>query len=210
MKSSVRTPKFKIQRRLLVELPGLGKPGALERKPYPPGEHGSQRIKYSDYRLQLEEKQKIKFHYGLRESQLKRFVDLAKRSRHTVWMESLIGLLETRIDNLVFRAGLAPSMRSAQQAVSHGKIFVNGKRLDIKSALLRVGDEIEVSTDYVTNQNFLNAQGSPRLPFPDWLEKTTSATGFGGGFKIILKETPTLSAVPFNFDAALVTSYYSI
>lgn len=74
MHSQSKTPRFKIQRRLRTVLPGLGKPGALDRKPYPPGEHGLSRRKYSEYALQLEEKQKVLFHYGVREKQLRRFV----------------------------------------------------------------------------------------------------------------------------------------
>ncbi len=114
-------PRFKIQRRLLTELPGLGKAGALERKPYPPGEQGLKRKKYSEYALQLEEKQKIRFHYGLRESQLGKNVQLAKRESSQDWVSYLIGLLERRLDNVVFRLGFAPSIAAASQLISHRK-----------------------------------------------------------------------------------------
>src|SRR5271170_5900383 len=95
--------KFKIQRALGVELPGLGKPGALDKRNYPPGQHGQkQRRRHTTYALQLREKQKLMFHYGLRDEQLRRFVREAKR-RNSSWMDSLIGLLERRTDNVVFR-----------------------------------------------------------------------------------------------------------
>ena len=74
-----KEPRFKRQRRLQVELPGMGKPGAMSRKPYPPGEHGNSRRKFSEYALQLEEKQKLLYHYGIRESQMRRLVKVAKR-----------------------------------------------------------------------------------------------------------------------------------
>ena len=84
-KSEGKVARFKIQRRLGTELPGLGKPGALGRKPYPPGENGNKRKKYSDFALRLEEKQKIRFHYGLREKQLRRFIRDAKKGIGADW-----------------------------------------------------------------------------------------------------------------------------
>src|SRR5882672_1334376 len=115
-----RTPRFKRQRRLGVELPGLGKSGALDRRPYPPGQHGNQKRKLSEYALRLEEKQKLIFHYGLREEQLRRFVRDSKRGKSTDWVDTLIGRLERRLDNLIFRLGFAPSIRSARQMILHG------------------------------------------------------------------------------------------
>jgi small subunit ribosomal protein S4 len=103
--------RFRIQRRLGTELPGLGKAGALERRPYPPGEAGNKRKKFSNYALQLEEKQKVMFHYGLREKQLRRFIRDAKKGNATKnWISALAGLLELRLDNTVFRMGFAPFM----------------------------------------------------------------------------------------------------
>ena len=108
--------KFKIQRRLGVELPGLGRPGALDRRPYPPGQHGQKRKKISEYTIRLMEKQKVLFHYGLREGQLKTLVkkSKSKASADKTWVEVLVERLETRLDNLVFRLGFAPSIPTGQ------------------------------------------------------------------------------------------------
>src|SRR5690606_14047635 len=112
--------RVKMQRSLVVELPGLGKPGALARRPYPPGQHGLGRRKFSEFGLRLKEKQKLLFHYGLREEQLRRLVKRAKTGQASDWMSTLIGMLESRLDNVVFRLGFAPSMMAARQMVRHG------------------------------------------------------------------------------------------
>lgn len=206
MKKTGKTARFKLQRRLLTELPGLGKAGALERRPYPPGQHGGKRIKYSDYRLQLEEKQKIRLHYNVREEQLIRLVKLAKKDKSGgKWISSLINILEKRLDNIVFRAGFAPSMRSASQMISHGQVQVNHKKVNIRSQKLKVGDVISITAKGLNNQIYLQAKVNPRLPTPDWLDKNVSDTAAS----VILKDEPSLEAVPFAFDEALVTSYYS-
>lgn len=201
-----KVARFKLQRRLLTELPGLGKAGALERRPYPPGQHGGKRIKYSDFRLQLEEKQKVRFHYGLREEQLLRVVQKAKATSEGKWIDKLINLLERRLDNLVFRAGFAPSIPAAKQLISHGKILVNGKKLDISSAILKVQDKVELKASDLSNQVYLQAKQVPRLPLPDWMEKTESDSN---AF-FIVKDEPNLDSAPFAFDPSLVTSYYSM
>lgn len=205
-KKTGKTARFKLQRRLLTELPGLGKAGAMERRPYPPGQHGSKRIKYSDYRLQLEEKQKVRVHYGLREEQLIRLVQLAKKNKSGgKWISSLINLLEKRIDNVIFRAGFAPSIRAASQLISHGQVLVNNKKVSIRSVKIKVGDMVTLTVKGVNNQIFLHSNQSPRLQLPNWLDKNVSATTAS----VTLKDEPDLGAVPFAFDEALVTSYYS-
>ena len=207
MKSKTgKVARFKLQRRLLTELPGLGKSGALERRPYPPGQHGGKRIKYSDFRLQLEEKQKVRFHYGLREEQLVRIVQKAKATSEGKWIDKLINLLERRLDNAVFRAGFATSIPAAKQLISHGKILVNGKKINISSVTLNVHDKIELKSSDLTNQVYLQAKQSPRLPLPDWMEKLESDTSAS----FTLKDEPNLESAPFAFDPSLVTSYYSI
>jgi small subunit ribosomal protein S4 len=205
MKRKGKIARFKLQRRLLVELPGLGKAGALERKPYPPGQHGGKRIKYSDFRLQLEEKQKIRLHYGLREEQLVRLVKLAKRKAEGRWAHALINILEKRLDNMVFRAGLAPSIPAARQLVSHGKILVNGKRVNIRSYTVKASDEISLKEKAINNQVYQQAKQSPRLPLPDWIVK--SETDLAATVR--LQDEPGFEAVPLPLDEGLVTSYYS-
>lgn len=205
MKRVGKIPRFKQQRRLLVELPGLGKAGALERKPYPPGQHGGKRIKYSDYRLQLEEKQKVRVHYGLREEQLLRLVKKAKKNKQGKWCHNLINILEKRLDNFVFRAGLAGSIPAATQLISHGKILVNGKKVNIRSYTVRKEDVVTLKPSAINNQVYQYSKQSPRLPLPDWIVKEETSTSV----TVRLNDEPTIESVPFPLDDALVTSYYS-
>lgn len=201
-----RFSRFKRQRRLLMELPGLGKPGALARRPYPPGQHGLQRRKYSEFALQLEEKQRLRFHYGLREGQFRRFIKRSKSAQGANWMEALINNLEKRLDNLVFRLGFAVSIPAAKQMISHGKVRVNGKKVDISSQILRVGDKISLKEDAYENQAYLLAQQSPRLELANFLVKEVVAGREVGR----LADEPNIEAVPFPFDPNLVISYYSL
>lgn len=200
-----KSARFKIQRRLGTELPGLGKPGALERRPYPPGENGNKRRKYSDYALRLEEKQKIRVHYGLREEQLRRFIRNSKKGSATNWVNKLMGLLERRLDNLVFRLGFAPSIRSARQLVSHGHVLVDGKTVSVGSYVVPQNSKIALSEKARTNQIVLQATKAPRLEIPDFLRKESE-----NGFEIgVVQAIPGTEHVPFAFDAGLFTEYYA-
>lgn len=206
MKLRGKTPRFKRQRRLLTELPGMGKAGAMERRPYPPGEHGQKRKKYSDYGLQLEEKQKILYHYGMREKQLRRFVELAKRKASTNWVSTLVGLLELRLDNVVFRLGFAQSIPAAKQLISHRKVLVNNKYLSIRSAILKPGDQISLKPAAYDNQVYLQAKQSPRLPLPNFLDKQEQSQGDIGK----ITDVPNLEHIPFPFEPAFFTGYYAL
>jgi small subunit ribosomal protein S4 len=204
-KTAGKIARFKFQRRLGTELPGLGKPGALERRPYPPGENGNKRRKYSDFALRMEEKQKIRVHYGLREKQLRRFIRDAKQGSASNWVPKLIGLLECRLDNLIFRLGYAPSIRSARQLVSHGHVRVNGQKVDLGSFVASQGAKITLTDKAKQNQIVLQAQKAPRLEVPDFLRKETE-----GGLEVaIVHAVPGSEHVPFQFDAGLVTEYYA-
>jgi len=203
-KSSVIPPRFKRQRRLSTELPGLGKPGALDRRPYPPGQHGNQRRKLSEYALRLEEKQKLLFHYGLREEQLRRFVRDAKKGQTTDWVNELIGKLESRVDNVVFRLGFAPSIRAARQLVRHGHVLVGGKKLSIGSALVPVGVEVKLTDKGYKSTNFQQAKTAPRLELADYLSKTEGEQPVGS-----LKEKPSALNIPFPFEQGLLAEYYA-
>ncbi len=196
-----KVARYKIQRRLGTELPGLGKPGALERRPYPPGENGNKRRKYSDYALRLEEKQKIRAHYALREEQLRRFIRNAKKGSAANWVNKLMGLLERRLDNVVFRLGFAPSIRSARQLCSHGHIMVDGKSVTIGSFVIPQGSKIEIAPKARENQIVLQALKAPRLEVPDYLRKEGEAG--------IVQAVPGTEHVPFQFDAGLFTEYYA-
>ncbi|KYG62075.1 30S ribosomal protein S4 [Bdellovibrio bacteriovorus] len=206
MKRTGKTPRFKRQRRLLTELPGMGKSGALERRPYPPGQHGLQRRKYSEFALQLEEKQKIRFHYGLREEQFRRIIAKAQKSASTNWVEALVNLLEKRLDNVVFRLGFASSIPAAKQLISHGKVLVNGKKVNIASAIIKVGDKVRLKDEAYDNQVYLQAKQAPRLPLPTFMVKEEVAGKEEGR----LTDEPNLEAVPFAFEPGLVIGYYSM
>lgn len=201
-----KVARYRIQRRLGVELPGLGKAGALERRPYPPGQNGNKRRKFSDYALRLEEKQKIRNHYVLREEQLRRFIRQAKTGTGTNWTAKLIGLLETRLDNMVFRLGWAPSIRSARQLVSHGFVLIDGKKVNIGSVVVRPGQKVTVSEKGLKNQIYLHAKQSPRIQeVPEFLRRE----GDGANEVGTVQSLPGVEAVPFTFDAGLFTEYYA-
>lgn len=205
METYLKTSRFKIQRKLGVELPGLGKPGALERRDYPPGQHGNRRRKFSDFALRLEEKQKIRMHYVLREEQLRRFIRDAKSGAATNWTAKLIGRLERRLDNLVFRLNFAPSIPAARQMVSHGHVFVNGKKATIPSMVLKPNDTIELTPKGLQTSNYLQAKQTPRLELADFLVKEDK----GGVETGRVRDIPGIDAVPFPFDPGLFTEYYA-
>lgn len=196
---------FKIQRRLGVELPGLGKAGALERRPYGPGMHGMKRKKLSDYTIRLMEKQKVRFHYGIREKQLVNLIKKCKRDKKRAWVDTLVISLESRLDNTVFRLNWAPSMAAARQMVSHGGISVNGTKCDIASATVKVGDIITLSDKAAKSGNYLQAQARPRLSaIPAFLSK--EADGEKEKAKVISE--PLAEDIPFAFEKRLVIEYY--
>src|ERR1043165_8660715 len=136
-------PKDKISRRFGV--PIFGPTKSLERKNYPPGMHGPKgsRRKQSDYSVALAEKQKLRYQYGLLERQFRRYFQTAL-TRRGVTGEILLQLLETRLDNVVYRLGFANSRNAARQMVSHGHIAVNGRKTDVSSFICKPGDEVAV------------------------------------------------------------------
>ncbi len=138
--SRYRGPRLRIARRL-GDLPGLTRKSP--RRAYPPGQHGQGRRKRSEYAIRLEEKQKLLYNYGLSERQLLRYVKKARRSA-TSTGQMLLQLLEMRLDNTVFRMGMAPTIPGARQLVNHGHITVNGREVNIASYQCKAGDLIEV------------------------------------------------------------------
>jgi len=197
--------RFKIQRRLGIELPGLGKSGALERRPYPPGQHGVKRKKVSELSVRWMEKQKVLFHYGLREKQLVNYVKKAKKDRSKAWVDTLIVNLESRLDNVLFRLSFAPSMPAARQMVVHGHVLVNGKKVSSPGQLLEVGDKVTLTDKGYNSGNYLQAKAHPRMSsVPACLSKDTVSN----------KEVATVIAtplpedVPFEFSPQLVIEFY--
>lgn len=138
--SRYRGPRLRIVRRL-GDLPGLSRKSA--RRAYPPGQHGQNRKKRSEYAIRLEEKQKLRFNYGLTEKQLLRYVRKARRVTGSTG-QVLLQLLEMRLDNTVFRMGMAPTIPAARQLVNHGHVTVNGRVVNIASYQCRPGEEVAV------------------------------------------------------------------
>ena len=144
-----RGPVEKLERRFGVSLALKGErrlagKSALDKRPYAPGQHGARRGKISEYGLQLREKQKAKFMYGVSEKQFRRlFAEAARKDGNTGVL--LIQLLEQRLDNVVYRMGFATTRRFARQLVTHGHILVNGRRVDIPSFRVEAGAKIEVA-----------------------------------------------------------------
>jgi small subunit ribosomal protein S4 len=203
-KSTTGRSKFKLQRSLGIELPGLGKAGALERRPYGPGVHGNKRKKVSDYAVRLKEKQKLVYHYGLRESQLITYVKQAKKNKTRAWMETLVMNLETRLNNVIFRLNWAPSILAASQMVSHGQVLVNGKKVDRASFIVKKGDVLSLSDKGYNNQLYKQSQETPRLPSVPacfTIEGTDKK-------KATMAEVPMATDIPFEFQPQLVTEYY--
>ncbi|QQF52589.1 30S ribosomal protein S4 [Campylobacter fetus subsp. venerealis] len=156
-----RGPVEKLERRLGVSLALKGErrlagKSALDKRPYAPGQHGQRKTKISEYGLQLREKQKAKFMYGVSEKQFRRlFSEAARRDGNTGAL--LIGLLEQRLDNVVYRMGFATTRRFARQLVTHGHILVNGKKVDIPSYRVAAGEKIEVAEKSKTNPQIVRA-----------------------------------------------------
>ncbi|MDR2637268.1 MAG: 30S ribosomal protein S4, partial [Zoogloeaceae bacterium] len=162
-------PRRKIMRALGVELPGLSR-RSLEGRDHPPGQHGRQRTnqRKSEFGQQLMEKQKLRFNYGVTEGQLRRIVQEAKR-RKGVTGDHVVELLERRLDNLVFRAGFAPTIPAARQMITHGHFRLNGRRVTIPSIRLSVGDVFEPTE---SGRKLLLLQATlkePSLERPEWI-----------------------------------------
>jgi len=202
-------PKFKIQRRLSVELPGLSKPGAIAKRPEPPGMRTRRRRKLSDYAVRLQEKQKLRYHYGLGERQLRRFIRMSKkgiaaRKHPQGWAGRLVGLLESRVDNVIFRAGWARSIPAARQLVAHGHVYVNGRRLDVPSAVLSVGDTVTLSEKCKKNIQVLGSIENPRMEAPDFLHFPEKDK-----WRIELVAQPQPGHIPFEFELSYIAELYS-
>jgi small subunit ribosomal protein S4 len=161
-------PRVRISRRF--GLPIFGPTKYLERRNYGPGVHGPKsRRKTTDYGLGLIEKQKLRYYYGLMEKQFRGVYEKALR-RRGVTGEQMLQILETRLDNVVFHLGLATTRAAARQMVAHGHITVNGKKVNVPSAALRVNDVIGVKSHNVSRQlGTKNLELSTSRAVPDWL-----------------------------------------
>jgi small subunit ribosomal protein S4 len=198
--SRYRGPRLRVVRRL-GDLPGLTRKNP--RKKYPPGQHGQNRKKRSEYAIRLEEKQKLRFNYGVSEKQLIRYVRKARRATGSTG-QVLLQLLEMRLDNTVFRLGLAGTIPGARQLVNHGHITVNGKVVDIASYQCRAGDVITVRNRNQSRrlvETNMEYPGLANIPSHLQFDKNT-LTGTVGG--VIEREQ-----VPLTINELLVVEYYS-
>ena len=196
-------PKTKISRRFGIALFGPSK--ALERKNYGPGTHGPRggRRKKSDYAIALAEKQKLRYQYGLLERQFRRYFEIALRKRG-VTGEILLQLLETRLDNIVYRMGFANTRFGARQMVSHGHVQVNGKKVNVPSYQVTVGDTVTVP-DRPKSRRLAtrNVELTQIAPVPDWL--TVDKEQFSGK----MTRMPTREEIAPVVNEQLVVELYS-
>ena len=161
-------PMTRKSRRLKVDL--VGGDQAFERRPYPPGQHGRIRIKETEYLLQMQEKQKARFAYGVLEKQFRRYYEEANR-REGKTGDNLLQILESRLDNVVYRAGLARTRRMARQLVNHGHFLVNGQQVDIPSYRVVAYDIIDVKPKSLATDPFIIAKELVGdRPIPAWLQ----------------------------------------
>ncbi len=200
-----RGPAVKISRREgvnLTESPKVQK--FMERRPYPPGQHGQRRRrKISDYGVRLREKQKLRFYYNMSEKQFSNLFEAASRKEGSTGAVFL-QMLESRLDNVVYRLGIGYTRRQARQFVSHGHIQVNGKRVDIPSYMVQPGDEISVGPKSKKNALILdNMEQRRRGKTLPWLE--FDADSLKGRFKHV----PNREDIVVPVNELLVIEYYS-
>ncbi|GLI36056.1 30S ribosomal protein S4 [Desulforhabdus amnigena] len=176
---------------------------AVERRNYPPGQHGQSRGKFSDYGLQLREKQKIKRMYGLVEKQFKTYFKHADRQKGVTGTNFLI-LLERRLDNAVYRFGFADSRSQARQVVRHNHVLVNGKKVNVPSYLLRPGDTVTIAEGSRQISIINDAlEALPRRGLPSWLELDKAK------YEGIFKTIPTREEMNLPVQEQLVVEFYS-
>lgn len=204
-KNSSTLKKFKRQRRLGIELPGMGKPGALAKRNYPPGFKGPlTRLRTTEYGTRLSEKQKVLAHYKIKEKQMRRFVKMSKRGLNQNWLQKLFANLELRMDNVIFRSGYAKSISQARQLVRHGFVFVNDKKTTIPSLVVKLGDKISVDAKWFENTEFLKVKDKPVLDLPPFIEKNDADKNFS----ITITNVPAIEDVPFALERGFIAEYY--
>jgi small subunit ribosomal protein S4 len=193
-------PAWKLSRRLGLSLSGTGK--ELEKRPYAPGQHGpNQRKKISEYGLQLQEKQKLRHMYGVNERQFRTLFDKAAKMPGKSG-ENFMILLDTRLDNIVYRLGLSRTRRGARQLVNHGHVMVDGKRVDIPSYRLKAGQEISLR-EKSQNLDIVNESMEVSNFVPEYLSFDTDKKV---GTFVRLPERNELSA---EINESLIVEYYS-
>ena len=194
-------PMTKKSRRLGVDL--VGGDQAFERRPYPPGQHGRGRVKESEYRLQLQEKQKARYTYGVLERQFRRYYYEASR-RAGKTGDNLLALLECRLDNVVYRAGFARTRRHARQLVVHGHFLVNGHKVDIPSYQVDTHDVIDVRPKSIEQTPFIVAREMHgERVVPAWLEVLPNK------MRVLVHQPPVRQQIDIPVQEQLIVEYYS-
>jgi small subunit ribosomal protein S4 len=194
-------PSTRISRRLNVDL--VGGDAAFERRPYPPGQHGRARIKQSEYLVQLQEKQKAKYSYGVLEKQFRRYYEEAVR-RQGKTGDNLLQILESRLDNVVYRAGIARTRRQARQLVSHGHFTVNGRRVDVPSFRVSQYDIIDIRPKSLETTPFLIARETyGDRPIPGWLQVVPSK------LRVLVHHLPERAQIDVPLQEQLIVELYS-
>lgn len=195
-------PRLKIVRRFQAPLPGLTQKNG-ERRPYPPGQHGpGRRAKLSDYRIRLEEKQKLRFNYGLSERQLRRYYRRAIKTKGDTGA-LLLQLLEARLDNTIFRAGFAPTIPAARQLVNHGHVLVNSKKVDIASYSVKTNDIITLREKTKKIPVVVTTLQARPLEVPSYLSVD------GDKVEAVCTGLPSRDDVPVEVQEQLIVEFYS-
>ncbi len=194
-------PATRISRRLNTDL--VGGDSSFERRPYPPGQHGRARIKQSEYLLQMQEKQKAKYSYGVLEKQFRRYYVEATRGQGKTG-DNLLQILESRLDNVVYRAGIARTRRQARQLVSHGHFQVNGHKVNIPSYRVSPLDIIDVKPKSLETTPFLIAKETQgERPVPAWLQVVPSR------LRILVHQLPERAQIDIPVQEQLIVELYS-
>src|SRR6201989_3133657 len=194
-------PATRLSRRLNVAL--VGGDASFERRPYPPGQHGRARIKQSEYLMQVQEKQKAKYSYGVLEKQFRRYYEEATR-RQGKPGDNLLQILESRLDNVVYRAGLARTRRMARQLVSHGHFTVNGVKVDIPSYRVSQYDIIDIREKSINTLPFEAArQAAGETTIPGWLQVV------GERQRILVHQLPERAQIQVPLAEQLIVEFYS-
>jgi small subunit ribosomal protein S4 len=194
-------PMTKKSRRLKTDLVGGDK--AFEARPFPPGQHGRARTKEKEYLTQLQEKQKARFTYGVMEKQFSRYYKEAS-SRPGKTGETLLQILESRLDNVVYRAGLARTRRASRQLVTHGHFLVNGKRVDVPSYRVEQYDIITVRKQSVEKFPIEVARQSfGDRPTPAWLQVVPNS------LQVLIHQLPVRAQIDSQITEQLIVEYYS-
>ena len=174
---------------------------AFERRPSLPGQHGSARKRVTEYGLQLREKQKVKRAYGILEKQFRRYYEEAVRMKG-VTGENMLSLIERRLDNVVYRMGIGSSRKECRQIVNHGQITVNGRRVNVPSFIVKVGDVIEVKENKRNLEMFKELKGM-KIVMPKWLEFNSEE------LKGKILALPTREDIDLNIKEHLIIELYS-